>query len=132
MAELSEAVRRFLEEPRFAVLATINADGTPQQTVMWYELRGNTIVMNTAASRLKDSNVRRDPRVSVCWEDGYRYLTIRGVATLIDDRETTQADIYALARRYNPDFKEGDYPVFQTQKRITLSISIDAVVANGF
>jgi len=66
MAELSESVRRFLAEPRFAVLATINADGTPQQSVMWYELRDGYILMNTAAGRVKDLNVRRDPRVSVC------------------------------------------------------------------
>ena len=32
------------------MLATVNANGSPQQTVMWYELRGDTIVMNTDAA----------------------------------------------------------------------------------
>jgi nitroimidazol reductase NimA-like FMN-containing flavoprotein (pyridoxamine 5'-phosphate oxidase superfamily) len=88
--------------------------------------------MNTAAGRTKDGNVRRDQRVSMCVEDRYRFVTISGTATIIDDHESTQADIYALARRYNPDFKEGDYPGFKTQKRLTYHISIDNVIANGF
>jgi PPOX class probable F420-dependent enzyme len=130
--KLTDAVRQFLEERRFAVLATINPDGSPQQTVMWYQLRGDIIMMNTLAGRLKDLNVRRDPRVSICLEDGYRYLSINGHVQIIDDPDTAQADIYALARRYNPDFKDGDYADFATQERLTLLLSIDRVIANGF
>ena len=129
---LSDSMKRFLEETRYGVLATINRDGTPQQTVMWYEFRGDHILMNTAAGRVKDHNVRRDPRVSVCWEDEYRYLTIRGVATLVEDHATTQADIYHLAHRYNPDATDADYPVFRTQARISWKIAIDRVEASGF
>jgi PPOX class probable F420-dependent enzyme len=102
---LSDAVTAFLNERRFASLATLNRDGTIQQTVMWYELRGDHVMMNTAAGRTKDGNVRRNPRVSMCVEDGYRFVTINGAATIVEDHDTTQADIYALARRYNPDFK---------------------------
>lgn len=130
--KLSEAVRAFLNERRFAVLATYNHDGTIQQTVMWYALRDDHVMMNTAAGRTKEANIRRDPRVSLCVEDEYRFVSINGRATIIEDHATTQADIYALARRYNPDFKEGDYPVFATQKRVTYHISIDKVIANGF
>lgn len=36
--ELSEKARAYLQELRFAVLATINQDGTPQLTTMWYLL----------------------------------------------------------------------------------------------
>ena len=32
--QLREDVRTFLEEARFAVLATVNANGSPQQTVV--------------------------------------------------------------------------------------------------
>lgn len=127
-AGLSEAVTAFLDEgPRFCVLATINTDNTPQQSVMWYERRGDTIMMNTEISRVKASNLERDPRASICIEDGYRYVTITGTVTLNDDRDTAQADIYALARRYNPDFKDGDYPVFAGQHRVTILLSIDKV-----
>ncbi|HUG16132.1 MAG TPA: PPOX class F420-dependent oxidoreductase [Thermomicrobiales bacterium] len=128
---LTDGARRFLDERRFAVLATINADGSPQQTVMWFQLRGDSIMMNTAAGRLKALNVRRDPRVSICVEDEYRYVSIAGRVVVIDDHDTTQADIYSLARRYNPDFKDGDYPGFATERRLTLLMSIDKAVING-
>ncbi|MFO7272715.1 PPOX class F420-dependent oxidoreductase [Sphaerobacter thermophilus] len=130
---LSDAVRAFLEEPRFAVLATIGADGMPHQSVMWYELRGNTIMMNTSEGRVKSANLRRDPRVSICVEDGYRYVTITGRAELVDDQEIAQADIAALAHRYHdPETAERQVAEFRRQKRITLHISIDRVSAHGF
>src|SRR5690242_1955254 len=85
---LSEDLRRFLEEPRFAVVATINPDGMPQQTVVWYGLRGDEILMNTARGRRKERNLRRDPRLSLAVEDGYRYAAIAGIARLVDDQAT--------------------------------------------
>ena len=98
---LSDKARAFLNEKRYAVLATLHADGSVQQTVMWYLLEGDTIVMNTKKGRLKDRNIRRDSRISVCIQDGYSYITISGKATLNNDLETGQRDIYRLAVRYN-------------------------------
>lgn len=69
---ITEQVREFLRQPLFAVVATINSDGSPQQTVLWYVLQDNTIVMNTTADRRKTRNLERDPRVSLCFPDGYR------------------------------------------------------------
>src|SRR4051812_22486091 len=104
MANLSDKARAFLHEKRFAVLATINPDGTPQQSAMWYELDGDEILMNSKVGRIKERNMRRDPRISICIEDDYHYLTLSGTVQLIDDQETAQADIKRLATRYhNPD-----------------------------
>src|SRR5579884_2710990 len=96
---LSEKARQFLEEPgkRFVVLATINKDGTPQQSTVWYELQGDEITMNTRRGRLKDRNLRRDPRCSICVEDGYQYVTITGTVQLVDDQSIAQEDIKHLA-----------------------------------
>jgi len=60
---LSESVRAFLEEPRFGVMATINASGTPQLTVMWYAVvpDDDVVVLNATRGLLKDRNLRRDP-----------------------------------------------------------------------
>ena len=97
---LTDEARAFLAEKRFAVLATINQDGTAQLTTMWYELQGDEIMMNTKVGRAKERNLRRDPRISICVEDGYRYVTVSGTARLIDDQPTAQADIRRLAERY--------------------------------
>lgn len=100
MDNLSDAARKFLEEPRFAVIATVNPDGTPQQTVVWYQLQGDRIMMNTRAGRLKDANLRRDPRLSFCVADEYKFVTIKGEVEFDEDPERAQADIKALAVRY--------------------------------
>ncbi|HEY7092713.1 MAG TPA: PPOX class F420-dependent oxidoreductase [Ktedonobacterales bacterium] len=131
---LSDDVRAFLEEKRFAVLATINADGAPQQTVMWYELQGNEIMMNTRDGRVKAGNFRRDPRASICVEDGYRGVTIQGTVRLIEDPETAQADIRRLAvLNHGPEkgaaMAENS---FAKQRRLTIRLPIEHVMPHGF
>jgi PPOX class probable F420-dependent enzyme len=129
---LSENGRRFLGFVRFGELATINPDGTPHQTVMWYVLRGNEIVMNTARGRVKEWNLRRDPRLSLCVSDGYSYVTITGRATLVEDRATAQADIAALARRYeNAEAAERAIREFEKQDRISIIVPIEHAVERG-
>jgi PPOX class probable F420-dependent enzyme len=129
---LSDNGRRFLGFVRFGVLATINREGMPQQTVMWYLLRDNEVMMNTARGRLKERNLRRDPRLSLCVADGYSFVTITGHATLIDDPAVAQADIAALARRYhNAEAAERAILNFQTQDRVTIIVPIERAFERG-
>ena len=132
--ELRDDVRTFLEEPRFGVLGTVNASGSPQQTVMWYELRGDTIMMNTRRGRKKDRNLLRDPRASLCVEDGFRYVTLDGTIEMVEDREVAQADIAALARRYHEPEKAERMAreEFAPQERVTLLLHVDRVDVHGF
>ena len=100
---ISDSVRAFLEEPRFAVMATISRSGAPQLTVMWYALhpRDDVVVLNTSRGLLKERNLRRDPRMSLCIEDGLRYVTLDGRAELIEDRAQQEQEVNELiAPRY--------------------------------
>jgi len=130
---LSDAARSLLAEKRFAVLATISSDGLPHQTVMWYELRGDDIIMNTAAGRVKDRNLQREARVSICVEDGYRYVTISGVIETNDDQEIAQEDIRRLAIRYHGQEagEKQSQEQFSKQHRITLRLPIGQVIEHG-
>lgn len=129
---LTEVVRRFLEEKRYGVVATINKDGTPQQTVVWYLLTDDEIIMNTAKGRLKERNLRRDPRLSFCVEDGYHYVTIRGPVILTE--EGAQRDIEALAARYEGEEQARHMmrTQFSKEDRVTVRLKIDKVTAYGF
>jgi PPOX class probable F420-dependent enzyme len=131
---LSDDVRAFLKEKRFAVLATINADGSPQQTIMWYELQGDEIMMNTRDGRVKADNFRRDSRASICVEDGYRGVTIQGTVRLIEDPEVAQADIRRLAVLYH-GLEKGNAMAensFAKQRRLTIRLPIEHVIPHGF
>src|SRR5579864_6882269 len=98
---LTDQQRAFLDGLNFAVVATINADGSPQLTTVWYVREGDDLVFNTAAGRLKERNLRRDPRlaVTVLGADGYRYLTAKGEVDL--DDASGQEVIHRLAVRYH-------------------------------
>jgi PPOX class probable F420-dependent enzyme len=133
MAELGEESRAFLEEKRFAVLATINRDGTPQQSVVWYELQGDEILMNTKRGRVKERNLRHDPRASLCVEDGYRAVTLSGRVTLIDDQKTAQADIKRLSTlNHGPERAKAQMRnQFSREERVTVRLPIERVVLYG-
>jgi PPOX class probable F420-dependent enzyme len=123
--------RRFLEGRHFSVLGTINQFGAPHLTVMWYLLDGDEIVFNTKAGRKKDSNLSRDPRVSllVYDDDGYKYLRIDGKVRTITDSQIAHADIARLAQRYHRDAGAADRAIarFKTEERISYRLSTDRV-----
>jgi PPOX class probable F420-dependent enzyme len=97
---------------------------------MWYELQGDEIMMNTADGRIKAHNLRRDPRVAICLEDDYSYLTISGSVRLIDDQAIAQADIHHLAERYHNPEKAAQMmrDQFAKQHRITIRLPIERVI----
>jgi PPOX class probable F420-dependent enzyme len=130
---LSEEVRAFLQERRFAVLATINGDGSVQQTVVWYELDGDEVVMNATPYRVKTRNLRRDPRASICVEDGYTWVTIRGSVRFVEDSQIAQDDIRRLAVRYDgaESAERQMREQFSRQERITIRLQPEKVTVYG-
>lgn len=89
--------RAFLEQPHYALLATVNPDGSPQQTLIWYLLEGDEIRFGIGAGSLKDRNMRRQPAVSLAIAANGGYLTVAGTATV----EPVDPDLrYRLAVRY--------------------------------
>lgn len=88
MASLSDAAKRWLDEPTFVSLATVNRDGSPQSTVHWVARDGDDILLSTVRGRRHANNVERDPRVSVLLiapDDSYKYLEVRGTATVTEE-----------------------------------------------
>lgn len=79
---LTEARREFLAGRHYAVVATLNADGSIQQTVVWYLLDGDVIFISVGAESAKARNLRRAPTIALTIEDGARYLTLSGSATV--------------------------------------------------
>ena len=133
MNELTGPMREFLMEKRFAVLATINANGTPQLTVMWYLLEGDEIVFNTKRGRQKQRNLSRDPRVSFVVEDAYRFVRVTGRVIEVPDPETGQRDIHRLAVRYQGESSAAEaMERFRREERVTYRIPIAEVYAGGF
>jgi PPOX class probable F420-dependent enzyme len=68
-ASLPPMTRRLLDASTYAVLATVNGDGSPQSSVVWVCRDGDELLMSTIRGRRKTANMARDPRVSLCLYD---------------------------------------------------------------
>lgn len=79
----TDEIRAFLDVPRIATLGTINGDGTPLLTPLWYARDGDDLWVVVGPDSPKARNMRRDPRVTLVVLDssGYTYVTVRGRAT---------------------------------------------------
>lgn len=135
MILITPAIREFLTAPRFAVLATIGGDGAPHQSVMWYELAGDEILMNTKRGRFKERDIARDPRISLCVEDAYRFVAMSGrIARVIDDQNIARADIFRLGVRYDgvPEAERQMRELWSKQERVTYFMTVERIHAPGF
>jgi PPOX class probable F420-dependent enzyme len=86
----------------FANLATLMPDGSPQVTPVWCDYDGENVLINTAAGRVKDKNLQREPRVSMSILDPdnpYRYLEIRG-RVVERTHEGADEHINKMAKKY--------------------------------
>jgi PPOX class probable F420-dependent enzyme len=85
---LSEATLGLLDGRNYAVLATVNPDGSPQTSAMWVGRDGGDVLFSTVAGRVKHRNMLRDPRVSVSIldsSDPENYVELRGRVSMTPD-----------------------------------------------
>jgi PPOX class probable F420-dependent enzyme len=103
MADIPAAFLDLLTQKKpLAHLATLQPDGSPQVTPVWFDYTGGVIRVNTAKGRVKARNMSQGSRVALSIVDpdnAYRYIQIRGTVT----KETTDgadAHIDSLAKKY--------------------------------
>ena len=127
MAETIPAeAQRLLDEPNFAFIATLMPDGSPQNTPVWIDRDGDTVVFNTAKGRAKHRNLEQDPRIAISVYDSenpYSYLQVRGQAEFVE--EGADAHIDAMAKKY---MGVDEYPFRSpTEERIIVRVAAEAV-----
>ncbi len=124
---LTDDDRAMFRGRNFAHLATIMPDGAPQASVVWVDVDGDTILVNTAERRVKTENMRRDPRVaiSICdQDDPYSRLVIRG--TVIEmTHDGAAAHIDFLAKKYMD--RDGYWAHDPEKPRVLVKIRPDAI-----
>lgn len=68
MSGLPQELRDLVASGPMAHLSTINADGSPQVTVVWIGLDGDDLVSGHMGWRAKLGNMQRDPRVVLSFD----------------------------------------------------------------
>jgi PPOX class probable F420-dependent enzyme len=121
---LNDEIRRLLDGPNFAVLATLNPDGGPQTSAMWLGRDGDDVLYSTVAGRRKHKNLLRDPRASVVVldaEDPYNYVELRGRVTSMDE-DVGRAFDTGLSWKYDGKDPDPDRP---GAVRLILRMTVD-------
>lgn len=124
--DIPENVRAFLEQPRHCVMATLHRDGRPQLTTMWFDFVDDVVVLNTTRGLVKERNLRRDPRMAICVQEGTRYVTLEGRAEIIEDRAVQEAEVTRMATRYRgPRLGATHWQTIAHQDRLSVHMHVD-------
>jgi PPOX class probable F420-dependent enzyme len=110
------------------VAGTVNADGSPQLTVVWVDWDGENVVFNTAAGRAKPRNIARGSLVSVLvfvGGDFNQWVSVVGPASVEEDTDRAHAD--KLAQKYAGRERFGG-----TDERLIVRVRPERVTTYGF
>jgi len=106
------ASHRDLLDAEFATFATIDRDGLPQLTEVWFLHEDGELRLSLNTARWKTRNVTARPQCSLLildLENPYRYLEVRGRARIEPDPDYAFAD--RLAAKYGgTDLRTRDLP----------------------
>jgi PPOX class probable F420-dependent enzyme len=81
MIAIPADVRELLEAPNYVHLATLRANGSPRNHVVWVGMEGDNVLVCTSDVTWKAKDMRRDPRVSLSLadhENPYRMAMLQG------------------------------------------------------
>ena len=112
----------------YAVLATLNPDGSPQTSVMWIARDGDDLLFSTVEGRRKHRNMVRDPRVSVTVIDSAdpeNYVELRGVASMAPD----------VGRRFDTELSwkyDGKDPGADRPGAVRVIVRVEVLKAAGY
>lgn len=131
MAAIPDRARQILDGPEFAVVSTIEPDGQPQSSVVWFERDGDDLLLSTVMGRRKHANLVRDPRATVLVypkDNPYSYVELRGTVTMTEEGGRELIDrlcrAYTGGERYTYD--DGTDNV-----RVVVRLTPDKVITLG-
>lgn len=102
---------RDLLDAQIATFATIDRNGRPQLSAVWFLAEGETVRISLNTTRQKVKNLRRNPACTVFILDPanpFRYLEIRGDARIEPDSDFAFAG--KVGEKYGTDVRAFDRP----------------------
>lgn len=143
MAKMRDAIR--MDEAEIAALleacqslqvATLDKDGAPHLTTVWFAVHEGAFLFETYGKSQKVANLRRDPRVAVLCEQGTRYDELRGVsvqgrAEIVEDARLLPLMQVIVARNHKA-LDEGEaakIAAAMAQKRVVVAVWPENVIS---
>jgi PPOX class probable F420-dependent enzyme len=127
---LTQPTLALIDGKNYAVLATLNPDGSPQTSVIWVGTDDDGVLFTTVEGRVKHRNMVRDPRVSVTVIDSAdpeNYAELRGRVQSITPDTGRQMDTQ-LSWKYDGQDPAPDRP---GAVRIVVRIAVEKVTGRA-
>ena len=122
MAELTDKARKLFEGANLLFVATVNEDGSPQVTPVWTHVENGNVTFNTAKGRVKERNLRRDPRIGLSITDRENPMDkvdIAGRVIEMIEGDEAEAQIDELSGKY---IGQRPYPWRRGEERIKVVV----------
>ncbi|MGP0031661.1 MAG: pyridoxamine 5'-phosphate oxidase family protein [Acidimicrobiales bacterium] len=126
----------FLAERRAMTMCSIGPDGSIHAIAMWYGFLDGCVAVETKTKSQKVQNLRRDPRLTLLFEDGETYEELRGVelvgrGEVIDDPDRLRTLGISVFERYNGPFSEELEPFLAAMlhKRVVVQMHAERTVS---
>ncbi len=122
MAQLSDKARKLFEDPNILFVATVNQDGSPQVTPVWTHVEDGYVTFNTAKGRVKERNMRREPRIGLsitARDNPMEKVDLAGRVVEMIEGDAAEAQIDDLSEKY---IGQRPYPWRRGEERIKVIV----------
>jgi PPOX class probable F420-dependent enzyme len=133
LVKMSDAeIEEFLSDGKKVQVATVNADGSPHLTTLFYIVQDGRIAFWTYGRSQKIRNLERDPRISCLVETGDDYFELRGVsitgrAELVTDESGIREIGTAVASRMVDGADLGDIGRHEVERQVRKRVGVVVV-----
>jgi general stress protein 26 len=138
IAMTEEELDTFLGEQRTCRLGSVDGDGAPHVSPLWFVWDGSALWLWSLVKSQRWVNLMRDPRVSVAVDDGRDYGELRGVEVLgrvvavgdVPRTDESHADAAAAEQLWADKYSAGQF--FSDGKHAWLRLDPDKIVSWDF
>jgi PPOX class probable F420-dependent enzyme len=124
--KIPQSLKTILENKAYGHVVTYNAKGKPELTMVWVDVDGDEVLINTAEGRRKPQNIRQNPQVIVSVQDRNNpqaYAVFHGKGRIVEAGAAEHID--KLAKRFLGLDK---YPYRSPdEKRLIVRIAVDRI-----
>ncbi len=121
----------FIRSHKYAVIATLRANGSPSSSVVFAFAEGDELVFSTTADRFKAVSVTRDQRVAITLLDEgepHRFITVEGTASIQRDNIVPfHTNVYKFMRGADWEPDDGFEEELKQAGRLLIRIKADRV-----
>jgi PPOX class probable F420-dependent enzyme len=136
IAMTPDEIDAFLAERRAMTMCSLSHDGSIHAVAMWYGFLEGAVAVETKAKSQKAQNLRRDPRLTLLFEDGDYYEELRGVelvgkAEIIDEPDRLWLLGVSVFERYYGGYSDEMKPFLEAMlnKRVVIKMHVERTVS---